>query len=56
VTVTFLRPFCGYRFADRRGALACGKVGFEEDYHIDRGYERIEAKLAGIGAKIGREE
>jgi UDP-N-acetylglucosamine 1-carboxyvinyltransferase len=25
-------------------------------YHIDRGYERIEAKLARLGAEIRREE
>jgi UDP-N-acetylglucosamine enolpyruvyl transferase len=24
-------------------------------YHIDRGYERIEAKLASLGAAIRRE-
>jgi UDP-N-acetylglucosamine enolpyruvyl transferase len=23
-------------------------------YHLDRGYEQIEAKLAGLGAKIRR--
>jgi UDP-N-acetylglucosamine 1-carboxyvinyltransferase len=23
-------------------------------YHIDRGYDRIEAKLAGVGARIRR--
>ncbi len=23
-------------------------------YHLDRGYERIEEKLAGLGAKIRR--
>jgi UDP-N-acetylglucosamine 1-carboxyvinyltransferase len=25
-------------------------------YHIDRGYERIEQRLAGLGARIVREE
>jgi UDP-N-acetylglucosamine 1-carboxyvinyltransferase len=25
-------------------------------YHIDRGYEAVERKLSGLGAKIWREE
>ena len=38
---------------------ACGAEGtthLSRIYHIDRGYERIEAKLAALGAKIRREE
>jgi UDP-N-acetylglucosamine 1-carboxyvinyltransferase len=33
-----------------RGATAISRV-----YHLDRGYERLEAKLAGLGARIRRE-
>jgi len=38
---------------------ACGAEGestLSRVYHIDRGYEHIEAKLAALGAKIRREE
>ncbi len=39
------------------GALvAKGETVIDRVYHIDRGYERIEAKLAAVGAKIRREE
>jgi len=39
------------------GALvARGQTVIDRVYHIDRGYERIEAKLAGAGAKIERVE
>ena len=39
------------------GALvARGETVIDRVYHIDRGYERIEAKLAGAGAKIRRVE
>jgi len=24
-------------------------------YHLDRGYERLDAKLAGLGARVRRE-
>jgi UDP-N-acetylglucosamine 1-carboxyvinyltransferase len=38
-------------------ALAAqGKTEILRVYHIDRGYEHIEKKLAGLGAKIYREE
>ena len=37
-------------------ALAAeGETVVNRVYHIDRGYERIEAKLAGLGAAIRRE-
>ena len=37
------------------GALvAKGETVIDRVYHIDRGYEKIEAKLAGAGAKIRR--
>jgi UDP-N-acetylglucosamine 1-carboxyvinyltransferase len=39
------------------GALAArGETVIDRVYHIDRGYERIEAKLARVGAKIRRVE
>jgi UDP-N-acetylglucosamine 1-carboxyvinyltransferase len=39
------------------GALvARGETVIDRVYHIDRGYEKIEAKLAGVGAKIERVE
>jgi UDP-N-acetylglucosamine 1-carboxyvinyltransferase len=39
------------------GALAAkGETVIDRVYHIDRGYERIEAKLAQVGAKIRRVE
>ena len=38
------------------GALAAkGDTVIDRVYHIDRGYEKIEEKLAGVGAKIVRE-
>jgi UDP-N-acetylglucosamine 1-carboxyvinyltransferase len=33
---------------------ANGETTIDRVYHIDRGYEKIEAKLAGVGAKIKR--
>ena len=33
-----------------------GETVIDRVYHIDRGYERIETKLAGVGAKIRRVE
>jgi UDP-N-acetylglucosamine 1-carboxyvinyltransferase len=38
-------------------ALAArGETVIDRVYHIDRGYEKIEAKLAHAGAQIRREE
>jgi UDP-N-acetylglucosamine 1-carboxyvinyltransferase len=34
--------------------VASGETVIDRVYHIDRGYERIEDKLAGVGAKIRR--
>jgi len=34
--------------------VAAGQTTVERVYHIDRGYERIEAKLAALGADISR--
>jgi UDP-N-acetylglucosamine 1-carboxyvinyltransferase len=33
---------------------AKGKTTVDRVYHIDRGYDKIEAKLAGVGARIRR--
>ena len=37
------------------GLAAEGETRVNRVYHIDRGYERIEAKLASLGARIRRE-
>jgi UDP-N-acetylglucosamine 1-carboxyvinyltransferase len=34
---------------------ADGVTGIEDVYHVDRGYEDFEAKLAGLGAEVRRE-
>jgi UDP-N-acetylglucosamine 1-carboxyvinyltransferase len=34
--------------------MAKGETVIDRVYHIDRGYEKIESKLAGVGAKIRR--
>jgi UDP-N-acetylglucosamine 1-carboxyvinyltransferase len=34
--------------------VARGETIIDRVYHIDRGYERIEEKLAGVGARIRR--
>ena len=36
------------------GCIAIGETIVDRIYHIDRGYERIEEKLRGIGARIER--
>ena len=36
------------------GLVAEGETVIERIYHLDRGYERIEAKLSGLGASIRR--
>jgi UDP-N-acetylglucosamine 1-carboxyvinyltransferase len=38
------------------GMVAEGTTTVSRIYHIDRGYDRIEEKLNGIGAKIKREQ
>ena len=38
------------------GLAAQGRTTVSRVYHIDRGYERIEEKLQGLGAEIWREE
>ncbi|MBI4357142.1 MAG: UDP-N-acetylglucosamine 1-carboxyvinyltransferase [Gammaproteobacteria bacterium] len=36
------------------GLIATGETVINRIYHIDRGYERIEEKLSGLGARIRR--
>jgi UDP-N-acetylglucosamine 1-carboxyvinyltransferase len=36
------------------GLVAKGETTVDRIYHIDRGYENIEEKLSGLGAKIRR--
>jgi UDP-N-acetylglucosamine 1-carboxyvinyltransferase len=36
------------------GLVADGETTIDRIYHIDRGYERIEEKLAQLGANIRR--
>jgi UDP-N-acetylglucosamine 1-carboxyvinyltransferase len=36
------------------GLVAQGETLIERIYHLDRGYERLETKLAGLGADISR--
>ena len=36
------------------GLVAEGETVVERVYHIDRGYEKIEAKLRAVGAEIER--
>ena len=38
------------------GLVARGRTDISRVYHIDRGYERIEEKLQGLGAEIRREQ
>jgi UDP-N-acetylglucosamine 1-carboxyvinyltransferase len=37
------------------GLAAAGTTEVSRVYHLDRGYEAMEAKLAGLGARIWRE-
>jgi UDP-N-acetylglucosamine 1-carboxyvinyltransferase len=36
------------------GLAARGRTDLSRVYHIDRGYEQIEKKLSGLGARISR--
>jgi UDP-N-acetylglucosamine 1-carboxyvinyltransferase len=38
------------------GLAARGTTQVQRIYHLDRGYENIEAKLAAVGARIRREK
>jgi UDP-N-acetylglucosamine 1-carboxyvinyltransferase len=52
VMATDLRASAGLLVA---GLAAAGDTVVNRVYHIDRGYERIEAKLRSLGAEIVRE-
>jgi UDP-N-acetylglucosamine 1-carboxyvinyltransferase len=51
VMATDLRASAGLVLA---GVVAEGETMLDRVYHLDRGYEKIEAKLAGLGAVIRR--
>jgi UDP-N-acetylglucosamine 1-carboxyvinyltransferase len=36
------------------GLVAQGETLIDRVYHLDRGYERIEEKLKGLGASVTR--
>ena len=36
------------------GLMAQGDTTVERIYHLDRGYERLEEKLAALGARVRR--
>ena len=38
------------------GLVAKGKTEIHRIYHLDRGYEQLEQKLANVGAKVSREK
>jgi UDP-N-acetylglucosamine 1-carboxyvinyltransferase len=38
------------------GLVAKGKTTISRIYHLERGYENIEAKLQGLGAKVYRQK
>ena len=38
----------------RAGLAAKGQTEIRRIYHLDRGYEKLEEKLAGLGADIKR--
>ena len=37
------------------GLAAEGTTWIQRIYHLDRGYEKLEKKLAKLGASVGRE-
>ena len=51
VMATDLRASAGLVIA---GLVADGETTVERIYHLDRGYDRLEAKLGGLGADIER--
>ena len=51
VMATDLRASAGLVIA---GLVADGETVVDRIYHLDRGYDRMEAKLAGLGARIER--
>ena len=53
VTASDLRASAGLLLA---GLVGEGRTEVHRVYHLDRGYERIEEKLSGLGARIWREK
>jgi UDP-N-acetylglucosamine 1-carboxyvinyltransferase len=51
VMATDLRASAGLVIA---GLMAEGTTTIDRIYHLDRGYERIDEKLAALGARIRR--
>jgi UDP-N-acetylglucosamine 1-carboxyvinyltransferase len=51
VMATDLRASAGLVIA---GLVAEGETVVDRIYHLDRGYDRMEAKLRGIGADVER--
>jgi len=51
VMATDLRASAGLVIA---GLVAEGETVVDRIYHLDRGYDRMEAKLRGLGAAIER--
>ena len=51
VMATDLRASAGLVVA---GLVAQGETLIDRIYHLDRGYEALEEKLSGLGAKIAR--
>jgi len=51
IMATDLRASAGLVLA---GLVAQGETVVDRVYHIDRGYENIEEKLSGLGARIRR--
>jgi len=38
------------------GLAASGRTDVQRIYHLDRGYEKLEDKLSGVGARVWREK
>jgi UDP-N-acetylglucosamine 1-carboxyvinyltransferase len=51
VMATDLRASAGLVLA---GLVAEGETWVRRIYHLDRGYDRLEAKLLSLGAQVGR--
>ncbi|MFZ9895142.1 MAG: UDP-N-acetylglucosamine 1-carboxyvinyltransferase, partial [Burkholderiaceae bacterium] len=51
VMATDLRASAGLVIA---GLVAEGETEIDRIYHLDRGYDRMEEKLRGIGARVTR--
>ena len=49
-----MQPWWWLVFLVLAGLVADGQTVVDRIYHIDRGYQDIEEKLAGLGAQIKR--